>query len=359
MKNVFSYSFIIIVQLTCPFLIAQTDTSRSQWEALPILSYDTDAGFGYGAKTMLVNFLGQNESFDIILFNSTKGERWYRFVASYPDFEWRQGTIYPISIDVTIDYDKWISNSFFGIGNNSQFSNREIYTREPLDCSMMFGRGITSLFVVQIGIRYRSIHNFHFLKNSVLLYLSPAVNSSTATMHSMLINARYDSRNSFITPSSGLVLSGEGEYAPIILGSNTRFSKFSARVQYYEKVAGSSVAAGRIIVQSLFGNNLPVQSLISVGGTNTLRGIPQDRFLDRSAIVANLEYRMPVIWRFGGVIGVDAGRVWNSLSTISSANWSVNYVGGIRLYMDTFVVRLDIGISKETSGFYLNFGELF
>ncbi len=359
MKATIVYSIIILLQIAYTSLYSQDDSVRTQWEALPIISYDTDAGFGYGAKSMVVNFLGRHESFDIILFNSTKGERWYRFVASYPDFEIRQGTVYPISIDLTVDYDKWISNSFFGIGNNSRFSDKEIYTREPLDCAVMLGRGITTTFVIQTGLRYRSIRNANFALNSRLKNILPIINRSTATMNSLLINARYDSRNSFITPSSGLVVSGEVEYAPIIFGSTTGFTKLNSSFQYYKTLIGSSVIASRIILQSLFGSNLPVQSLISVGGTNTLRGIPQDRYLDKSAIISNVEYRIPIIWRFGGVAGIDAGRVWNSLSNISMTDWSLNYIGGIRLYMDTFVIRLDVGISKETSGFYLNFGELF
>lgn len=334
-------------------------STTSEIEALPIVSYDTDAGFGYGAKVFFLNPLQKNESFDIILFNSTKGERWYRFVASYPDFELRQATVYPFSIDLTIDYDKWISNSFFGIGNDSRFIDKETYTREPLECSVTAGRGITPLFVVQMGFRYRSIRNYNFAQNSTLKNILPVMNSLTATMNSLLLNARYDSRNSFISPSSGFVVSGEMEYAPIVFGSKTRFTKFSSHLQYYKKVIGSTIVAGRMILVSLHGTDLPVQSLISVGGTNTLRGIPQDRYLDRSAVVCNLESRIPIIWRFGGVIGVDAGRVWNSLTNVSVNNWSVNYVGGLRLYMDTFVARLDIGVSRETFGFYLNFGELF
>jgi outer membrane protein assembly factor BamA len=359
MKKVLLYSTALMAQFICSPIIAQTDSVHTQWEALPILSYDTDAGFGFGVKSVSVNLLSQNESFDITLFNSTNGERWYRFVASYPDFELRQGTVYPISIDFTVDYDKWISNSFFGIGNSSQFSNKEIYTREPLDCAVMFGRGITTTFVIQTGLRYRSIRNANFALNSRLKNILPIINRSTATMNSLLINARYDSRNSFIAPSSGLVVSGEVEYAPITVGANSSFRKFSSTIQYYKRIIGSSVVAGRMIIQSLFNDDLPVQTLISVGGTNTLRGIPQDRYLDRSAVISNLEYRIPIIWRFGGMVGIDAGRVWNSLSNISVANWSINYIGGIRYYMDTFVIRLDVGISKETSGFYLNFGELF
>ncbi len=359
MKKVILYFIVVSFQIACANVLAGNDSLDIQLEALPIVSYDSDAGFGYGVKSMLVNLLDQNESFDLILFNSTKGERWYRLVASYPDFELRQGTVYPLSIDLTIDYDKWISNSFFGIGNNSRFSAREQYTREPLECSIILGRGITSSFVVQTGIRYRTIRNYNFAQNSSLKNLLPSMNSSTATINSILINARYDSRNSFVSPSSGLVVSGEMEYAPILFGSNTRFNKFSSSIQYYKCVIGPSVVAGRMIIQSLQGSDLPVQSLISVGGTNTLRGIPQDRYLDRSAVVCNLESRIPIVWRFGGVIGVDAGRVWNSLNKLSITEWSINYVGGIRFYMDTFVVRLDVGVSKETSGFYLNFGELF
>ena len=48
---------------------------NNDFEIFPILSYDTDTGFGYGLKSFFLNFLGINESFDLILFNSTKGSR--------------------------------------------------------------------------------------------------------------------------------------------------------------------------------------------------------------------------------------------------------------------------------------------
>ena len=45
------------------------------WSLFPILMYDTDIGYGYGAKAKFVNYLSRKESFDLILFNSSKGER--------------------------------------------------------------------------------------------------------------------------------------------------------------------------------------------------------------------------------------------------------------------------------------------
>ncbi len=73
---------------------------------------------GYGIKSFFLNYLQTDESFDIVLFNSTKGECWYRAVFSLPDFERRQGTVYPLALDLTIDYDKWIGYNFFGEGTH-------------------------------------------------------------------------------------------------------------------------------------------------------------------------------------------------------------------------------------------------
>ena len=80
-------SIMLIITL-CNNSIAQSDsTERAGIELFPILSYDSDAGFGYGAKAFFYDQLNSRESFDIILFNSTKGEQWYKFVFSIPDFE--------------------------------------------------------------------------------------------------------------------------------------------------------------------------------------------------------------------------------------------------------------------------------
>ncbi|HAB53357.1 MAG TPA: hypothetical protein DCE80_14495, partial [Ignavibacteriales bacterium] len=48
-----------------------TDLDETTLEPLPIISYDTDVGLGYGAKAFFLNHLGLNESFDLVLFNST------------------------------------------------------------------------------------------------------------------------------------------------------------------------------------------------------------------------------------------------------------------------------------------------
>lgn len=328
-------------------------------EPLPIASFDTDVGVGYGAKCFFLNQLRLNESFDCVAFNSTKGERWYRFVFSLPDFELRQGKTYPAAVDVVIDYDKMIKNSFFGVGNRSQFGNREYYTREPLDVSLTLSKGYSPAVVVQGGVRYKSVRNYNFQDSSAFYFLPPA-NSSTAIYQSMFVNFRYDTRNSFINPSLGSVAECDMEEAIHTSFNSSQLTKLSLSLQYYSVLFyPTTVLALRWMGEGVMGSALPVQVLSSIGGNTTVRGSPQDRFLDNIAAVVNAEIRFPMYRRIGGVAGFDAGKVWRTVADVDLARWAANPVAGLRLYMETFVVRLDVGFGQETTGIYFNFGQLF
>jgi hypothetical protein len=108
-KRLFEVIIILFSLFPNLFYAQQDSVYTSNSEVFPIVNYDSDAGFGYGAKAFLFNQLEMNESFDLILYNSTKGERWYRFVFSIMDMQRRQGKEYPLALDLIIDYDKRIS----------------------------------------------------------------------------------------------------------------------------------------------------------------------------------------------------------------------------------------------------------
>jgi outer membrane protein assembly factor BamA len=263
-------------------------------------------------------------------------------------------------LDLTIDYDKWIKNHFFGIGNESKFEDREYYTREPLDIKFVLSRGFSTKLVGQVGIRYKTVKNSNFQEDSRLFNTLPGINRSRATYTSVFSNLRYDTRDSFINPSGGLVVLGETEFTLKTKSSNVKFSRISALFHYYSVLFFTkTVLALRFGIQNLFGENLPVQVLLPVGGNNTLRGYPQDRFLGKTSAVFNVELRHPIFWRIGGVVGFDAGKVWNSLREIDLARWATNPTIGLRLYMNHFLVRFDIGFGRNSTGMYFNFGHIF
>jgi len=331
---------------------------KMEIEPFPILMWDTDIGTGYGAKGFILNPLGLAESFDLTAFNSTKGERWYRFVFSLPDFELRQGKTYPLAFDLTVDYDKMIANNFFGVGSASRAADGVSYTREPLEISLRLSRGFTSTAVGQMGLKYGTVRNSP-KEGAGPASLPAGLDLGRVSYASIFGVFRYDDRDSYVHPSEGVVLQAEAEYAPRI-GGTVSFGRAAAWFQYYTVLFyPKTIFAFRLGGQSLFGDALPTQILLPLGGNQTLRGYPQDRFLDKAQVLVNAEIRFPIAGRLGGVVGLDAGKVAPSFGSLSFKGWAANPTVGLRFAMDTFVVRMDVGFGPDGTGLYFNFGHIF
>ena len=335
-----------------------TNTSEKDIEPIPILMYDTDVGVGAGFKVKFLHYIQKNASFDFLVFASTKGERWAYFIYSSFDHDLRQGTKYQIAIDVGTDYDKMIHNRFFGVGNTSRFDDVEYYTKEPLKFSISASRGFTPVMVGKVGLQYLHIWSSNFDEHGQLV--NDPRNALNSYAASGLLSFGFDSRDGYIRPTSGFVATVELEYAPPLTDRSTSFTRSSLWLQYYKSYFGSGLTiAMRWGLQSLFGNDIPIQFLLPIGGNRTVRGLPQDRYLDKTSSVANIELRIPLVWKFEGMLGVDAGKVWASLSDLDFKNWPVTPTIGLRFYFELYVVRLDVGFSRETMGLYFNFGHVF
>ena len=133
------------------------EKSYKSWSPMPIIMYDGDIGVGYGGKVKLVDFLGKKESFDLILFNSSKGERWYVFTFSLPDIEIRQGRTYPISVDVKAEYDKYLSYTYYGVGPDSLKDNMTTFTHTTKTLTLTLGHGFSPHFAVEVSYALRGL----------------------------------------------------------------------------------------------------------------------------------------------------------------------------------------------------------
>lgn len=363
------YKVIIILFSIFPnILYAQQDSVyTSNFEVFPIVNYDSDAGFGYGAKAFLFNQLEMNESFDLILYNSTKGERWYRFVFSIMDMQRRQGKEYPLALDLIIDYDKWINYRYYGVeyfNNQDSLTDYETYTREPFEISSILSRGFTKTLVASMGLKYKTISSYNFAINGELIKTDNDFNNRFIKTLSILATIRWDSRNNFINPDKGTVLQMDADYAPKISFNNEDYLKLGLTFQNYLPLFEPQIVfASRLVGQIIFPDNVPIQLQLPIGGNNTLRGLPQDRYLSASTLIINNEIRFPIWWRFGGILGLDVGctgsttdyEFWNP----QLSGWIVNPVLGLRFFMDNFIVRFDVGFGSEITGVYFNFGHIF
>jgi hypothetical protein len=372
--KIFLFASVLLSTL-CFNLTAQTDsTERAGIELFPILSYDTDAGFGYGAKAFFYDQLSTRESFDIILFNSTKGEQWYKFVFSTPDFESRQGTEFPLALDMTFEYDKWKNYNLYyynleveGVNSvNQEVEYKDQCVYELVETKIFLNRAFRKDLTGSFGLKFKSISTYDYRRDTILTSPENIENkyqeAPSVKYLSANLNAKWDTRNSYINPSTGLVLEIELEYAPDILKDNSSFFRQAFIVRYFKEIFFKNlILASRAMEQVLISESGSSQFLaIPVGGSNTLRGVPVDKFRFYSEFLLNNELRFPIWWRFGGIAGLDIGYGSNEdLYPEDTIDWIVNPVVGLRFFMDNFIVRADVGFYDGDIGFYLNFGHIY
>ena len=369
------FLFSLLQIILCFNLFAQSDsTERAGIELFPILSYDTDAGFGYGAKAFFYDQLNSRESFDIILFNSTKGEQWYKFVFSIPDFESRQGTKFPFALDISFEYDKWKNYKLYYYGWDSEslkFINppvefTDLSANEFIETRIALNHAFQSDLTGFLAFKFKSISIYDIRRDNTLSNTENIENklldNPSVKYLSINLNGKWDTRNSYINPSRGLVLEVDLEYAPDLFDVNSSFFRQAFIIRYNTEIfLKNLILASRAMEQVVISGTRSSQFLaIPVGGSNTLRGVPLDRYRFKSSIIINNELRFPIWWRFGGIAGVDIGYGSNKdLYPDGTIDWVVNPVVGLRFFMDNFIVRADVGFYKDDIGFYLNFGHIY
>lgn len=335
---------------------------KKSFNIFPILMYDTDIGVGYGAKGKFVGFLSHDESFDLLLFNSTKGERTYVFVFSIPDFEIRQGTAYPFSFDLKAEYSKLLKANFYGLGPDSQEDDLTRYTDEKKELVLTAGRGFNPHFVVEVLYALKLIRYFDIEEDKSHTEILNNVGEDYSPYATVLF--RYDTSDSWIHPKKGLRLLFRNDFASGFLGnSKADYFRYTLDFRKYALLFGQNdVLALRFMIQHILGGNVPLYEMSAIGGGSemkALRGYKMNRFMDKGKFLINAEYRFPIWERLGGNVFIDWGLVWPSWKEIRF-NLAAKDIGwGLRYYLKNFVVRFDMGFSSEGTGIYFNFGHIF
>jgi len=324
---------------------------------LPIVMYDSDIGFGFGVKSVFKNYCRHKESFDLLLFGSTKGEQNYVLCFNIPDSEIRHGTKYPVAVDVELEFDKLLKSNYFGIGNNPE-NNDFQFPRELTDIDLGLSHALNSQFIIGIGLRYAHYAAYGYDPNwGTITHITPGAGESDLTTASAF--GRYDTRDSYINPTGGLKAELTFERAMPFLNNDWNFSKarfeFSEYLQMFYK---KHILAYRLWFQQATGD-APYQELSKIGDGWTARGYKAGRFIDKSMALISAEYRFPLYKKLGGVAFFDTGRVWPGLDKFNFKNWHSDIGVGLRLYLENFVARLDIGHSSESTRIFFNFGQVF
>ncbi|MFQ6108240.1 MAG: BamA/TamA family outer membrane protein [Candidatus Aminicenantales bacterium] len=276
--------------------------------------------------------------------------------------EIRQGRVYPLSLDIKAEYDRFLKYYYYGIGTDSRKEDETEFTFEKKELQIRLGRGFSPHLVVELHYVLRNVRYFNVKKQKPFTRELEDVGDRFSPYATLLI--RYDTSDSQIHPRKGFRLIVQNDIASELFANrNARYHRFSLDFRKYFLLFGKRDVVGvRFLVQKASGSKIPLFELPVLGGgseMNAMRGFKLNRFMDRGKFLCNLECRFPLWKKLGGNMFVDWGSVWPSWSEISLMHLRVDLGWGLRYYLHNFVVRFDMGFSDESIGIYFNFGHVF
>lgn len=170
-----------------------------------------------------------------------------------------------------------------------------------------------------------------------------------------------DTRDDAVGPRSGSLTTLTATVAPAALGGSHAHSKVELDQRNYLGTGLDGVLALQLHGEMVVGN-VPLGETPALGGSSLLRGFYQGRYRDRLYLMAQAEWRVPLVWRLALAPFAAAGDVFPSLDAISVDRLKV--AGGLglrfRLKQDRPLnLRVDLAHSPTGTSVYVNLREAF
>lgn len=327
---------------------------------LPIIARSIETGWSFGgASAATFRLMGRDtvsrtsNAEAVALYTTRK-----QFVAAV------NGSIYfpgeRFIINEQLSYSSF-PDEFWGLGKKAPDSNEESYKFKQyyvyIHPQLSIGK---SLFLGMV-YQYQRVFNIDYEQGG-LFDTQNVLGRQGYHISGLGLSLTYDTRNNAFAPDKGAMFQFYfDEFAPIF-GSNYLYTSYVLDLRRFIRTYKGQVLALQVLGNFNSGE-VPLRSLAALGGSNTMRGYYAGRYRDKNAGVLQVEYRVPLLWRFGAVGFADMGNVGPELKDVNFQHFKYSYGGGLRVALnqtEKLNLRLDYGLAKGGSnGFYLQLGEAF
>ncbi len=366
------------------------DTERYEPAAFPLIGGDSDIGFEFGAVGTLTHFGSGVKPYlwnmDVVLSASLKSganggvdlaQQLYLWNFDVPE---AFGTKFRLNPEVM--YQRTINQAYFGIGNAStpdkpavingvpgryyQFDDRSAMVRELTQ--LKWRDGWNWMFSTQYRFESPDAYMGSKLEQdaesgSIVGYQ----NASVVTLGAGLV---YDTRDNEFFPRRGSYWQMGFRFVQgIPFDSRIRYGAFGAMIAQYIPLGGPFVFAVRGVVDAEAGNvpfydlytGGPFQTFEMVGGSSSVRGVPDGRYSGPLKAYGNFELRAMLVdfkilkqpFHLGGDVLFDVGRLWSNYTFNSphdddgiGLKWGAG-VGGYLIWGQAAVFRAEVAYSPD------------
>ncbi len=337
--------------------------SNAQQQIVQIIAPDIihSQYFGWGSRLRIFGFPSADTQYSVVGGGKERVER--EFDARYAAGQTRTG---PLTWSLEAIYDRSGIPHFFGLGNDSLFSNESTYLDNQARLDMQLGYNLSPALQLGYLARVRYV--------DVLPGVLPGLPSTGTRFPGLLglgaehelqhrLILTYDTRDSLVIPTDGaryLVYAG---FVSREFGSSVSYSYVGVEAQRYWTLGPDMTLAWHAAARYMpSAGSAPFWALSSLGGDRSepgecepLRSQGADRYLDRNLFASGLEVRRRLtnFSAFGTRVGlelapfIDAGKVFSdpASSPVSHLHHALGL--GVRGVASPYVVGyVDVGYGQ-------------
>lgn len=348
----------------------------SHYSVFPLAGYSSDFGFYGGAFLQKMNYgvderpFLSNTRLNGVL--STKGNLEL-------DLEYERIRTFGMDIrsKVEIVGSRLLQGHYFGIGNNTQFSDTQFdsdfffYERREFQFDYQARKRLHAFGefgVLDVFSRLRVWHVNGIEQDGETKFLIDQPEGfDPGWVNTLGVGVIADSRDSEFDPNRGYRYSLEFSKALSFMGSDYTVASLTGDFRHYKTLFANIVFAHNFKFEHQTGD-APFWSKPVIGNEYGLRGFHWNRFRGSSSVLSMTELRT---WLFsvlegriraGGQLFWDTGRVYSEEDSGQLFDdWKHSFGAGaaLSLFNPDFIVRADAGFSDEAFRIYFGAGYVF
>ena len=354
MKNKCLINFICFFLLYHSSAAGQDSVKTKKIKILPV------PAFGYSPETDI--YIGAVSLFTFHFYQDSLTRHSNAKVEL--NYTWNKQMIAECGWNLFSKHEKWFTKGlihyskfpdfYYGIGAGTPDFNKLSYNSNRFIFDVFLLKKVRPYLFHGAALKYIQYWNVSPMNNTSFNYSELVDNYSIGIGYSIL----KDSRNSILSPTQGTYMHANSTFH----FSKSNYLKFLLDLRYYKTWKEKFTIAGRF-VHDISTNTPPFYDYAILGGDEFVRGYYYGRYRDKNLSSLQLEFRLPIYWRFGLASFAGLSNLYPDATSISIANTKYNAGLGIRFMVDKkdkTNLRLDYGIGNQNNnGFYVSFGESF
>ena len=334
---------------------------KKQILIFPVISRSVETDWSFGIASSATFHIAKNDTITrtsnaqgLILYSLKK-----QFVAALNGTEYFKKEHY--ILNEQLSYSNFPDN-FWGIGKNTPDSVQEAYTFRQAYIYLHLMRHLGKRCYLGLLYEMQDLMEVKYEENG-LFDKQKVAGRNPYLISGAGLSFTYDTRTEAFSPDAGTFAQVYFNHFGRITGSDYDYTNIVLDYRKFCRVYKKQVLALQGYFFGNVGSEVPIRSLASFGGNNSMRGFYDGRYRDKNQFVLQGEYRVPVYGKWGIVLFGSGGDVGSTFTDFSLNGLKYSYGGCIRFALsksEKLNLRLDYGIGQgNNDGLYFQLGEAF